>query len=88
MTTETNECETVTVRQAYDLDDVRDLVASGRFHHATVRTIGMPRIWVYAKNPDGFRGYTLVGSIADTVGNHNYFISIGHGVSVGSYGVG
>ena len=72
----------------WTLDDVRALVARGEFHHATVRTIGVPRLWIYARDPNGFRGYSLVASIDDTDEAHAYFRSIGHGVSVGAYGAG
>ena len=70
------------------LDDVKQLVADGRFHHATARTVGQPKLWIYAAAPDGFRGYELVGAIDDTEEAHAYFRSIGHGVSVGAFGSG
>jgi hypothetical protein len=70
------------------LDDVKELVAAGRFHHATARTIGVARLWIYARDPDGFRGYSLVGSIDDNAENHAYFASIRHGVSIGAFGEG
>ena len=72
----------------WTLGDVKKLVDSGQFHHATVRVIGVPRIWIYKRDPSGFRGYSLAASIDDTDENHAYFASIRHGVSVGAYGVG
>lgn len=72
----------------WTIEDVKQLVADGRFHHATARTIGVPRIWIYARKADGFRGYELVASIDDTPEAWAYFRSIGHGCSVGSYGEG
>ena len=72
----------------WTIEDVKQLVASGRFHHATARTIGVSKLWIYARDPDGFRGYTLVAAIDDTDEAHVYFRSIGHGVSVGAYGAG
>lgn len=72
----------------WTIEDVKKLVAEGRFHHATVRTIGVSMIWIYARNPDGFRGYELVASIPDTDENHAFFRTIGHGVSVGAFGSG
>ena len=72
----------------WTLEDVKRLVAEDKFHHATARTIGTPRLWIYARDESGFRGYTLVASIDDTPENHAYFASIGHGVSVGAFGSG
>jgi hypothetical protein len=72
----------------WTLDDVKALVATGEFHHATARTIGEPRLFIYRRNGAGFRGYELVASIPDTDENRAYFASIKHGVSVGAYGAG
>lgn len=72
----------------WTIDNVKQLVAEGRFHHATARTIGVSRIWIYARNASGFRGYELVASIDDTPDAWAYFRSIGHGVSVGARGEG
>lgn len=72
----------------WTLDDLKQLVENGRFHHATARTIGSPRIWIYAVDPNGFRGYVLVASLADSDEVHTYMRSINHGISIGAYGAG
>jgi len=81
------------------LDDLRELIASGRFDHATYRDIGKAHegLKIYARDPKGFRGYTLIGGFAGgscasaeqkSVCAEAEKIVAKFGTSVGSYGNG
>lgn len=52
------------VEQVANLDDLRELLAADRFHHATYRDIGKCHegLYIYAKDANGFRGFSLIGS--------------------------
>lgn len=74
------------------LDDLRSLIDSGEFHHATYREIGTiwEGLWIYRHDPKGCRGFNLVDAFnhrnpdckaAEEIVRHT-------GVSVGSYGNG
>ena len=82
------------------LDDLRDLIASGKFHHATVRN-GRGRCWdgmyIYeaGNGPGFFRGFRLVGSFPIGWGDQEdptmtaaYEMVKGSGVSSNAYGEG
>lgn len=74
------------------LDQARELLISGNFHHATYRNHGT--LWeglhFYRGDPDGFRGYFHVGMIhrdePDLERAHRLIQSTGY--SVGAYGHG
>ena len=74
------------------LDELRALLASGDFHHATYRNGGT--LWeglhIYAKRTDGFRGYAHCGAFLrddNTLKDAEELVR-GTGVSVGAYGQG
>jgi hypothetical protein len=74
------------------IDNLRESLASGRFHHATYRCIGTvwEGLWWYEKDADGFRGYSVAGCVnkADPAINEAHELVCGTGVSVGAYGQG
>ena len=74
------------------IEQLRALLASGEFHHATYRCIGTvwEGLWIYRKSADGFRGYDVVTCI--TKGSPDidaaHTLCAGTGISVGAYGGG
>lgn len=74
------------------IDELRDLVASGEFHHATYRSHGTvwEGLWFYRRDADGFRGFTMAGSVPKNDPDlEEAFILVRHsGISVGAYGEG
>lgn len=76
------------------LELLRDLLASGEFHHATYRCQGTVHegLWFYRRSTDGFRGYDVAGCVnasLDAADLEEALKLVAHtGVSVGSYGNG
>jgi hypothetical protein len=74
------------------LDSLRQLVADGTFHHATYRNRGTlwEGLWIYAKSPDGFRGFSLVGCFPKHSADLDaaYALVRGTGISLSAYGQG
>ena len=76
------------------IEDLKALIESGQFHHATLRHGGtlMEGWHIYAKEDNGFNGFVHVGSFIDKVGSemeravHALVRSTGY--SVGCYGGG
>lgn len=74
------------------LDELRELLQSGEFHHATYRNIGT--LWeglhIYKKDPNGFRGFTHVGAFGKNNPDLTTAMTLTSrtGISVGSYGNG
>jgi hypothetical protein len=74
------------------LEDLKELLESGRFHHATYRNHGTlwEGLWIYEKDKNGFRGFSLVGAFGkdspDLEAAEN--MVRGTGVSFGAYGEG
>ena len=75
------------------IQELKDLMAKDRFHHATYRNMGT--LWeglhVYRKDPKGFRGFEHVGFFSAK--NKEQLrqaenICSKTGISVGSYGQG
>ena len=72
--------------------DLKALVESGEFHHATYRNQGT--LWeglhIYKRDPNGFRGYSLVDSFLKDSPELEaaYELTRGTGISVGSFGQG
>jgi hypothetical protein len=75
------------------LKQLKDLLDSGEFHHASYRSMGTlwEGLWIYRKAANGFRGYEVAGlafmkndpelqAAENLVGKT--------GISVGSYGKG
>ncbi len=82
------------------VDELRALIASGKFHHATVKS-GQGRCWdglyVYeaGDGPGYCRGFKLTGSFAYGWGDREspdmtaaYDLVRGSGISFGAYGEG
>ncbi len=81
------------------LEQLRALIASGEFHHATMR-IGRGRCWdglyIYRKDANGFNGFALVdsfgywtaGSVEHKTQDEAYALVKNTGVSMGAYGQG
>ena len=74
------------------LPELKTLLDSGEFHHATYRNIGTvwEGLWIYRRSPTGCRGFDLVDAF-----NHRNpdchaaeEMVRGTGVSVGSFGNG
>ena len=83
----------MTARKA--IDQLRDLLAAGDFHHATYRCVGTVHegLWFYRRDPAGFRGYDVAGCVNkmfDTVEDMDaaHALVAHTGISVGSYGHG
>jgi hypothetical protein len=74
------------------LQELRELIASGEFHHATYRNIGTvwEGLWFYRRDPQGRRGFSVAGCVnkADADIDAAHELVRGSGVSVGSYGNG
>ncbi len=77
-----------------NLEALKTLLASGKFHHATYRNQGTlwEGLWFYAKREDGFRGFEVAGcinaSMDEDVMDEAHDLVRGTGISVGSYGNG
>lgn len=75
-----------------NLDDLRELIERGQFHHATYRNHG--KLWeglhVYRNESTGVMGYTLVGQFYhdDPMLSEAESIVAPFGTSVGRYGEG
>jgi hypothetical protein len=79
--------------QVKPIEQLKELLASGEFHHATYRNQGT--LWeglhIYRKKEDGFLGYTHSGIIFgknDPDLEEAYQLVRHTGVSVGAYGSG
>lgn len=75
------------------LADLKELLDSKEFHHATYRELGSiwEGLYIYAKDPDPkWVGYRLVGSFnkADGTLDQAEELVRGTGVSLGAYGRG
>lgn len=76
------------------LEDLKALIDSGQFHHATYRRNGnmMDGWYIYAKEDNGFNGFVLVGSFIEDAGSEIelavHAIVRDTGYSIGSYGGG
>ena len=74
------------------LAELRNLKASGQFHHATYRDHGRlwEGLWVYRNASNGFRGYEPAGCFyKDSPELDAAYAEVrGAGVSVGAYGEG
>jgi hypothetical protein len=76
------------------IDELKQLQASGEFHHATYRDIGKcwEGLYIYRRGPNGFRGFTLAGSFNNYHRARNAeceaAMDLIKGLHVGSYGNG
>lgn len=73
------------------LDELKLLIAEGKFNHATYRDIGTiwEGLYIYAKANDRFRGYVPVGSFSKgQSSDETYELVKNSGVSMGAYGNG
>jgi len=80
------------IRHDENFEELKRVLANGTFHHATYRNRGTvwEGLWVYLKDPDGFRGY----AVGFNISKDSPHIDVAHdlcrgtGISVGSYGCG
>ena len=74
------------------IEILRELLASGEFHHATYRCEGTlwEGLWIYRKDPSGFRGYVPATNIEKGSPDLDaaYTLCSGTGISRGAYGAG
>lgn len=75
------------------IEQLKKLMDSGEFHHATYRTDFARGLHIYSVNPKGFRGFDYAGcfsEVCDTKETINEAIQLTRntGISVGSYGNG
>lgn len=76
------------------MDELKRLIDSGEFHHATYRCQGSlwEGLWIYRKSATGFRGYEPATCVYknDPALDEAYRIinRAGHGTHLGSYGNG
>jgi len=74
------------------IQELKELRAAGRFHHATYRSEGtlLEGLWIYQNTPTGFRGYEPAGAFFKDNPDLDaaYHEISGTGVSLGSYGNG
>ncbi len=75
------------------LKQLKDLLDSGEFHHASYRSMGTlwEGLWIYRRSATGFRGYEVSGIAfmkADPDLDAAHDLVKNTGVSVGSYGKG
>lgn len=75
-----------------ELDILRELLATGQFHHATYRNRGTlwEGLWIYRKSDTGFRGFDVATAFYKSDPNLDaaYELVRGTGISVGAYGQG
>ncbi len=72
------------------LETLKQIQESGEFHHATYRNFGTlwEGLWIYVKDPAGFRGFSVFGSFPKSHPDLETAISQCKGSSVGAYGQG
>jgi len=74
------------------LSELRQLIDSGEFHHATYRDFGKCHegLHIYRRDPNGYRGYAHAGAVFHDSPDLRAAESMvaGFGMSVGSYGNG
>jgi hypothetical protein len=77
------------------IPELKELKASGEFHHATYRNIGTLHegLYIYRRSADGFHGYKLAGAFNKMLDGQKlideaYTLVRETGVSVGSFGRG
>jgi hypothetical protein len=74
-----------------NLNQLREMMASGQFHHATYRDFGTlwEGLWIYRKY-DGLRGFEPAGMFSKDSPDQDAAFELvrGTGVSVGAYGQG
>ncbi len=72
--------------------ELTQMLAEGLFDHATYREIGSiwEGLWIYARNPNGFRGYSVAGCFNRDSPDLKAAEALvrGSGVSVGAFGRG
>jgi hypothetical protein len=72
--------------------DVQELISRGDFHHATHRPQQFDSLFIYQRDDDGFRGYTLFGGVSNRT-DPTTFAQVSEivrhtGISVGAFGNG
>ena len=74
------------------IPELQTLLDTHTFDHATYRHHGTlwEGLWIYARDPQGFRGYSVAGCFpADSAElDAAYALVCGTGISVGAYGRG
>lgn len=73
------------------IEELKELQASGQYHHATYRNHGTlwEGLWIYRRDENGFQGYTVAGcfNVCDR-SNLDIAMELCSNVSVGAYGNG
>lgn len=69
------------------LDDLKQVLSNGSFHHATYRNHGTiwEGLYIYVKQDNGFNGFTLAGSFPKDNHEEAYKLVRNSGVYEGSY---
>lgn len=74
------------------IQELKELLESKNFHHATYRDIGTlwEGLWIYRKNQDGFQNFEPVGAFSKNSPflDEAYKLLRNTGISVGRYGAG
>jgi hypothetical protein len=74
------------------IDELKELLDSGKFHHATYRNQGTlwEGLWIYVNDPSGFRGYREAFCFNASAKELDEAFNLvrGTGISLGSYGKG
>jgi hypothetical protein len=71
------------------IKELKKLIASGNFHHATYRTDFARGLHIYSKDQDGFRGFRYFMAFSESLGKEKvdeaYTLVKNTGVYEGSY---
>lgn len=75
------------------LTELKDLLDSGKFHHATYRTDYARGLHIYSSDAKGHRGFVYVGCFSESLTDKAtidaaYNMVRGTGVSLGAFGNG
>ena len=73
------------------IDQLKKVMSSGQFHHATYRYDFARGLHIYTNDPKGFRGFDYAGAFSEydpLVLAYAYQLTRRTGISLGSYGNG
>lgn len=49
------------------IDKLKEIIASGKFHHATYRHDFARGLHIYTKDENGFRGFSYAGAFSEAI---------------------